>query len=143
MLRKASVQQCRSCILLPDESGVSGASNADERTILAALAVKSIAGDAAVRAAILKAESEQHLRRAEVDDVVLHGEFTGFLLAASSDSGGLRITSYNVCYTKLLRDRLDGQGREYSPLVGVGSAGTARLVGQEDARTALLDRGLA
>jgi len=89
VLRKASVQQCRSCILLPDESGGSGAANADERTILAALAVKSIAADAAVRAAILKAESEQHLRRAEVDDVVLHGEFTGFLLAASSDSGGL------------------------------------------------------
>lgn len=84
VLRKASVQQCRSCILLPDESGGSGEANADERTRLAALAVKSIARDVAVRAAILKAESEQHLRRAEVDDVVLHGEFTGFL----SDSSG-------------------------------------------------------
>ena len=89
ILRKASVQQCRSCLLLPDESGGSGASNADERTILSALAVKSISREPKIRAAILKADSEQHLRRAEVDDVVLHGEFTGFLLSASSDDGGL------------------------------------------------------
>ncbi|PKL26429.1 MAG: hypothetical protein CVV47_00410 [Spirochaetae bacterium HGW-Spirochaetae-3] len=89
ILRKASVQQCRSCLLLPDESGGSGASNADERTILSALAIKSISREPSIRAAILKADSEQHLRRAEVDDVVLHGEFTGFLLSASSEDGGL------------------------------------------------------
>jgi voltage-gated potassium channel len=89
VLRKASVQLCASCLLLPDESGGSGASNADERTILAALAVKSMSREPTVRAAILKADSEQHLRRAEVDDVVLHGEFTGFLLSASSGDGGL------------------------------------------------------
>ncbi len=89
ILRKASVQQSRFCLLLPDDSGGSGSANADERTILAALAIKSISREPAIRAAILKADSEQHLRRAEVDDVVLHGEFTGFLLSASSDGGGL------------------------------------------------------
>ncbi len=89
ILRRASVHQCKNCLLLPDESGGAGVSNADERTILSALAIKSMSNDPIVRAAILKAESEQHLRRAEVDDVVLHGEFTGFLLSASSDDGGL------------------------------------------------------
>lgn len=89
VLRKAAVQQAGAVILLPDETGGSGAANADERTILAALAVKSISRDPPVRAAILKADSEQHLRRAQVDDVVLHGEFTGFLLSASGADGGL------------------------------------------------------
>jgi len=89
ILRKASVHQCRNCLLLPDETSSTGVSNADERTILSALAIKSMSREPSVRAAILKAESEQHLRRAEVDDVVLHGEFTGFLLSAYSDDGGL------------------------------------------------------
>lgn len=89
ILRKASVQQASSVILLPDETGASGAANADERTILAALAVKSISPQPTVRAAILKADSEPHLRRAQVDDVVLHGEFTGYLLSASGGDGGL------------------------------------------------------
>lgn len=89
VLRKASAQQARTCILLPDETGESGVSNADERTILAALAIKALSREVAIRAAILKPESEQHLRRAEVEDIVLHGEFTGFLLSASGDGGGL------------------------------------------------------
>jgi voltage-gated potassium channel len=89
VLRKASAQQSRTCILLPDETGESGVSNADERTILAALAMKSLSREVAIRAAILKPESEQHLRRAEVEDIVVHGEFTGFLLSAAGDGGGL------------------------------------------------------
>lgn len=93
VLRKASAHQARTCILLPDETGESGVSNADERTILAALAIKSLSRDVAIRAAILKPESEQHLRRAEVEDIVLHGEFTGFLLSASGDGGGLPVAA--------------------------------------------------
>ncbi len=89
ILRKASAQQARTCILLPDETGESGASNADERTILAALAIKALSREVSIRAALLKPESEPHLRRAEVEDIVLHGEFTGFLLSASGDGGGL------------------------------------------------------
>lgn len=89
ILRKASAHQARTCVLLPDETGGSGEANADERTILAALALKSIARDIRIRAGILKEESEPHLRRAEVDDIVLHGEFTGFLLSAAGEDGGL------------------------------------------------------
>lgn len=89
ILRKASANQARTCVLLPDESGGSGETNADERTILAALALKSLSRDIRVRAGILKEESEPHLRRAGVDDIVLHGEFTGFLLSAAGEDGGL------------------------------------------------------
>ena len=89
ILRKASANQARTCVLLPDESGGSGETNADERTILAALALKSLSREIRIRAGILKEESEPHLRRAEVDDIVLHGEFTGFLLSAAGEDGGL------------------------------------------------------
>lgn len=89
ILRKASANQARTCVLLPDESGGNGETNADERTILAALALKSLSRDIRIRAGILKEESEPHLRRAEVDDIVLHGEFTGFLLSAAGEDGGL------------------------------------------------------
>jgi len=89
ILRKASAHLARACLLLPDQTGGNGEANADERTILCALAVKAMARDVVVRATILKAESEPHLRRADVDDVVLHGEFTGYLLSASEDGAGL------------------------------------------------------
>ena len=89
ILRKASAQLAKTCVLLPDESGGNGEANADERTILAALALKSISRDIRIRAGILKEESEPHLHRAEVDDIVLHGEFTGFLLSAAGEDGGL------------------------------------------------------
>ena len=88
-LRKASANQAKTCVLLPDESGGSGETNADERTILAALALKSLSREIRIRAGILKEESEPHLRRADVDDIVLHGEFTGFLLSAAGEDGGL------------------------------------------------------
>ena len=89
ILRKASVGQAYACILVPDESGGNSVANADERTILAAFAIKAITHELPVKAGILKPESEQHLRRAGVEDIVLHGEFTGYLLSASSGGSGL------------------------------------------------------
>lgn len=89
ILKKASAHLAKACLLLPDQTGGNGEGNADERTILCALAIKALSRDVAVRATILKPESEPHLRRAEVEDVVLHGEFTGYLLSASGDAGGL------------------------------------------------------
>lgn len=86
-LKKASAAQAALCLLLPDRSGGNGDSNADERTILCALALKAMARGARVRATVLKPESEGHLRRAEVDDVVVHGEFTGYLLSAGTETG--------------------------------------------------------
>ncbi len=89
ILRKGSIGQASNCILIPDSSGEFSETNADERTILAALAIKDLARDLRIRAGILKPESEQHLRRAGVEDIVIHGEFTGYLLSSSSGDGGL------------------------------------------------------
>jgi voltage-gated potassium channel len=86
VLKRASAKTARVCIFVPDDSGGNSTSNADERTILGCLAVRSLNPDIEVSAEILRPESEQHLRRAKVENVVVNGEFSGFLLSASSVS---------------------------------------------------------
>lgn len=89
VLRRASAGTARACILLPDESGAGGTANADERTIMACLAVKALNPEIHASAEILKTESEQHLVRAQADDVIVNGEFAGRLLSAAGFEPGL------------------------------------------------------
>jgi len=88
-LRRASAGSAKACVLVPDESGQGGVSNADERTILACLAVKAINPEIHASAEALKPESEQHLARAQADDVIVNGEFSGRLLSAAGFEPGL------------------------------------------------------
>ncbi|NLJ45978.1 MAG: hypothetical protein GX430_05400 [Treponema sp.] len=89
VLRRASAGAAHACVLLPDETGPGGASNADERTIMACLAVKALNPEIHAGAEILKPESEQHLVRAQADDVIVNGEFSGRLLSAAGFEPGL------------------------------------------------------
>ncbi|MBN1835856.1 MAG: NAD-binding protein, partial [Spirochaetales bacterium] len=84
VLRRASIQTARTAIILADTSAKIGGVGADERTILAALAVNALNSDIATIAEVLNAENEQHLRRANVDDILVNGEFNGFLLASAT-----------------------------------------------------------
>jgi voltage-gated potassium channel len=84
VLRRASVQTAKTAIILSDTSGRAAQTNADERTILAALAIKALKADIVTVAEVLNPENEQHLRRANVDDVLVNGEFNGFLLASAT-----------------------------------------------------------
>lgn len=88
MLKKAAVQNARAVIILADATGKNGM-NADERTILATLAVKHANPQAVTSAEICSRENEVHLRRARVDDIVVNGEFNGYLLAGSAASSGI------------------------------------------------------
>ncbi len=88
-LRRAAAVSAQACILVPDETGPGGASNADERTIMACLAVKALNPEIHASAEILKPESEQHLTRAQADDVIVNGEFSGRLLSAAGFEPGL------------------------------------------------------
>lgn len=88
-LRRASAGAAKACVLVPDETGQGGAANADERTILACLAVKSLNPEIHASAEVLKPESEQHLVRAAADDVLVNGEFSGRLLSAAGFEPGL------------------------------------------------------
>ncbi|HET7838327.1 MAG TPA: hypothetical protein VFL04_01120, partial [Rectinemataceae bacterium] len=76
-------------VIVPDSSGDNSFANADERTILGCLAVRSDNPELSVSAEILRPESEQHLKRAKVENIVINGEFSGYVLSAASVSKGL------------------------------------------------------
>ncbi len=89
ILNKASITTAKAAILLSDSSGGKTLQNADERTILAALGIKSLNPDIILSAELVNPENEQHLKRANVDDIVIYGEFNGFLHASSTVSTGI------------------------------------------------------
>jgi voltage-gated potassium channel len=89
VLARANIFQARSAILLADTSGQRSLEKADERTILATLAIKSMAREVKTCAELLNPENRQHLMRASVDEIVLRGEHLGSLLAGATASPGL------------------------------------------------------
>jgi voltage-gated potassium channel len=89
VLRRASVHAARTAVIVSDESGTNSLEKADERTILATLAVKSMNPDIVTSAELVNAENAGHLRRANVDEVVVGGEFNGFLLASGAAAPGI------------------------------------------------------
>jgi len=89
VMARANITQARSAILLADTSGQHSLEKADERTILGTLAIKSMAPEVKTCAELLDAENKQHLRRANVDEIVVRGEHIGNLLAGAATSPGL------------------------------------------------------
>ena len=89
ILGRASVANAKAAILVPDTSGNNTLDNADERTILGVLAIKSLNSEIITCAEVLKRENEGHLQRANVDSIIVNGEFSGFLLSNASVSQGI------------------------------------------------------
>lgn len=89
ILKRGSVQNAKAAIILSDCSGNNNITNADERTILATLAIKSINSEIITSAELINPENRQHLIRAKVDDILVNGEFNGFLLSSSAFSSGI------------------------------------------------------
>ena len=89
VLARANILQARSAILLADTSGQRSLEKADERTILATLAIKSMAPEVKTCAELLNPDNKQHLMRANVDEIVLRGEHIGSLLAGATVSPGI------------------------------------------------------
>ncbi len=99
VLERANVHGASAVIILADASSGSS-SRADERTVLACLTVKHLHPDAKVTGELLEAQGAPHLRRANADEVVISGEFNGFLTAASVLTPGIpqafrALASYN------------------------------------------------
>jgi voltage-gated potassium channel len=98
-LRRASLGSARAAIVLSDTSGKNTLTNADERTILAALAIKAINPEIVTSAELVNPENEGHLRRANVDDILVYGEFNGFLLSSATVSPAIpRVTKELLSY---------------------------------------------
>ncbi len=88
VLRRAAVSSARAVIITADSSA-GPSEHIDERTILASLTVKSLNPKVRLCAEILTPDNEAHLRRTGVDDVIVSGEHSAFLLASSAVHGGM------------------------------------------------------
>ena len=109
-LRRASLASARAAIVLSDTSGKNTLTNADERTILAVLAIKAINPDIVTSTELVHPENEGHLRRANVDDILIYGEFNGFLLSSATLSPAI---------PRVTRELLSYQSRSYLKQVGI------------------------
>ena len=109
-LRRASLASARAAIVLSDTSGKNTLTNADERTILAVLAIKAINPDIVTSTELVHPENEGHLRRANVDDILVYGEFNGFLLSSATLSPAI---------PRVTRELLSYQSRSFLQQVGI------------------------
>lgn len=89
VLARANIRRSRSAIVLADTSGGHSIEKADERTIFGTMAIKSMASRVRTCAELIHAENREHLRRANVDEIIVRGESAGSLLAKASVSPGL------------------------------------------------------
>ncbi len=94
ILRRAHVQYAR-CTILLSGSGKDSKST-DDKTILTALAIKSMNKKVRVVAEIHHKENIPHLERARADEIVLTGEFNGFLLSNASDNSGMGLIMHEL-----------------------------------------------
>jgi len=92
VLARANLQRAASVIILADVSGGNRIQNADERTIFGCMAVKSMASKIRLCAELINEENREHLRRTNVDEIIIRGESAGFLLAKSALSPGVTDT---------------------------------------------------
>ena len=100
VLELANVKQAHSVLIVPDSSTLS-TSDPDERTVLATLTLKAMNPTIKVYAHVVNPATKGHLRRANVDEIVLQDEFTGFLLASHVANPGIpqtfnELLDYNV-----------------------------------------------
>jgi len=86
-LARANLKDALSVIILPDMSLTS--EPRDDKTLPAALAIKSMKRDIKVYAHVIDKENLSHLKRADVDDVIISDEHVGYLLASDISSPGI------------------------------------------------------
>src|SRR5438477_6078084 len=85
-LERANAKEATAAVVLADATR--GAAS-DDRATLVTLALKSLKRDLRVTVEAVDINSEPHLRRAGADEVVITGEFNGFLLASSALAPGV------------------------------------------------------
>jgi voltage-gated potassium channel len=88
-LETAGIHRARTCIVLSDTSGVRSEQDADARTILAALTVEKLNPAVYTCAELLNASYGSHLKMGRVNDYVVSGEYSAYLLAQAAMNRGL------------------------------------------------------
>jgi len=90
ILAKSNLARARRVIILADRvDDQLPREQVDQKTLLAALAVKSLAPKLPITAELIYAENRTHLERAHVEDIVIRGEYDSSLIASSIESEGL------------------------------------------------------
>lgn len=98
-LQKANVAKATTCIVLSDTARGRNERDADARTILAALTVEKLNPACYTCAELNRREYAQHLTLGAVDDYVVGGEHSAFLLAqAALNRGTLNVFSELLSY---------------------------------------------
>ena len=89
VLIRANIARARFAVIMADVSGGHSRERTDERTTLTALTIKYVAPNVKTIAELLDGENRQHLKRANVDEIIVRGEHIGSLLATAVKSPGL------------------------------------------------------
>ena len=89
-LKKANIMYCKAAIILADITQENRKTNTpDAQSILTALAIETINPDVYTCVEVLNPKNIQHLKRANVDEIISVSELTGKLLAQSVMNLGL------------------------------------------------------
>jgi voltage-gated potassium channel len=89
-LRRAGIEHAETAIVLADQTGASNdVDDIDARSLLTTLAIESINADCYTCVEVIKSENRQHFERTHANELVVSGEITGAVLAASARTHGL------------------------------------------------------
>ncbi len=88
-LEKAGITRAKTCIILADNANGRSEQDADARTILAALTVEKISPEVYTCAELLNRQYGSHLSMGKVNDYVVSGDYSAYLLAQSAMNRGL------------------------------------------------------
>jgi voltage-gated potassium channel len=89
VLSRANITKAKFVLIMADMSGSHENERSDERTALAALTIKSLAPHVKIIAELLDEVNKPHLRRANVDEIIVRGEHMGSLLASAIITPGV------------------------------------------------------
>jgi voltage-gated potassium channel len=89
VLLRANITKAKYALIMADNTGTHAKDRPDERTTLAVLAIKSLAPSIKTIAELLDSENKPHLKRANVDEIIVRGEHIGSLLASAINSPGV------------------------------------------------------
>ena len=92
ILKRASIEDANTVVVIPniDDQKIG---SPDEKTIFATLTIKSISSTVRVVAYLMQRENLTHIRRANVDEVVLSDDFGAYMLASHVMDPGIPQTT--------------------------------------------------
>jgi voltage-gated potassium channel len=89
VLERANTAECQTAVILSDTSGGRSMEDADARTILTVLTIESMNRAVYTVAEILDKSHVQHLKHANVDEIIISGDYASKMLANATLSHGL------------------------------------------------------